>query len=279
MKHVMKWTKERIEEISAGYDLDGGGYSFEEIDLDGVSGALQWDDPDPDYVPWVRDVEMAASDIPGYGFSSWDCPVYVFAPFDHQVTWPAIWTDDDGDRFLLRGSGLLLDTDHECYCEPEHRKETECGESSCGRPGCIDGYLESAGGSWALYTMETDAECFAELLKEAAELGRAAGQNAAEWWEQDVIGGRVSSRVDTREVARYILQGMEDGDPEFLDSLPWPNLSGEWAGDPTPASLYAELGIEAEQDSDDGALCTAWEDAASEAVVREVERLCREAPC
>lgn len=119
----------------------------------------------------------------------------------------------------------------------------------------------------------TDQE-WTDLEAEAATLGKEAGENAAAWWQQNAIGGRATG--DTLETARRVLQGLEDGDPETLDALPFPNLSGEWADDPTPATLYAELGITAEDDTDDMALCDAWQDAASSAVQSEVERLCRE---
>ena len=144
----MSWTQERIDEISAGYDLDDGGYAFEPIEIDGRE-CLQWDDPDPDYVPWVRDCEGEGS----YGFATWDCPVYVFAPFVGTVSWPQVgWTDGDGDRFVLRGSGLLFDSDRECFCQ----HDTGRNRGSCGRPGCEDGFVESPGGAWALYSLESD---------------------------------------------------------------------------------------------------------------------------
>ena len=113
------------------------------------------------------------------------------------------------------------------------------------------------------------------LKAEAAQLGREAGENAAAWWEQDAIGGRVTRPGQAEETARLTLRGLEDGDPAVCDAIPYPNLSGEWAGDPTPASLYEELGVDAEDDTDDGELCQVWEGAASQAVVHAIERACR----
>lgn len=116
---------------------------------------------------------------------------------------------------------------------------------------------------------------FSSLLAEASKLGREAGTNAAAWWEQDAIGGRATSPED-REHAALTLQGIEDGDPMVMDSLPYPNLSGEWAGDPTPRTLMAELGCEDVTPEEESDLCDAWSEAASEASIGEVERMCRE---
>lgn len=120
----------------------------------------------------------------------------------------------------------------------------------------------------------TDRE-FNFLLAEAAQLGREAGKNAAAWWQQDAIGGRVTR--GERECAERTLKGMEDGDPMVIDSLPYPNLSGEWAGDPTPQSLMEELDCEdSTTPEEQSELCCAWEDASGAAVAGEIERLCRE---
>lgn len=118
----------------------------------------------------------------------------------------------------------------------------------------------------------TDRE-FDQLLAEAAKLGTEAGVNAAAWWEQDAIGGRATR--GERETAECTLKGLENGDPETIDSLPFPNLSGEWADEQVPEDIYRELGVQPEPE-DEQDICEAWETAASDAVVSEVERLCRE---
>ena len=117
-------------------------------------------------------------------------------------------------------------------------------------------------------------EDFAHFEQVARDAGREAGQNAAAWWEQDAIGGRAGR--DWRDVAKRTLEGIQDGDPAVLDSLPWPNLSGEWADDPTPATLAEDLGVDPCGDEIDD-LCSTWEDASADTVVFEVERYCREA--
>lgn len=118
----------------------------------------------------------------------------------------------------------------------------------------------------------TDRE-FEQLTQEAAKLGREAGENAAAWWEQDAIGGRATS--GERDRAELTLKGIEDGDPAVMDSLPFPNLSGQWADDPTPQTLMAELDCEVEPE-EEPEICEAWEVAASDAVLDSVERMCRE---
>ncbi len=102
--------------------------------------------------------------------------------------------------------------------------------------------------------------------REAARLGRIAGENAAAWVEQETWGGRVTR--GEKQAAQAFLDAFEDCDYSALPEPP--NLSGEWAGDETPSSLMLALFgdgwneieeyVEAQQD-----LCTAWEDAANEA--------------
>lgn len=89
----------------------------------------------------------------------------------------------------------------------------------------------------------------------AREDGRSAGHAAGTW---------VICNIDERE-ARETLAAIDDGDPAAMDRLAphsgW--LSGEWADDPTPATLAREA------DCDDPdcivAMCDAFEFAAEEA--------------
>ena len=99
----------------------------------------------------------------------------------------------------------------------------------------------------------------------AIAAGTSAGEAMANW----VFDGN----TDLADYAR-ILKGIQDGDPEVLDQLITPNLSGEWADDPTPQTLANDLGIETDDDRLDG-LCTLWEDAAHQAFWGEIEQTCR----
>ena len=123
------------------------------------------------------------------------------------------------------------------------------------------------------------------MMEAMRDAGHDHGIDAARWWEQDTIGGRAS--VDTRLVAAAYLQGIEDGDPAVIDSLPHLDLSGQWADGPTASDLYdtamsaptyvmlAEVpawdDLPAEVQAE---LTDAYADAHAEAVVTEVERLC-----
>ena len=95
--------------------------------------------------------------------------------------------------------------------------------------------------------------------------GKSAGKAMASW----VFDGN----TDPANYAR-ILKGIQDGDPVVLDNLTTPNLSGEWADDPTPQTLADDLGIETDDDRLDD-LCTLWEDAAHRAFWDEIERTCK----
>ena len=108
---------------------------------------------------------------------------------------------------------------------------------------------------------------------EAYNLGRDAGIAAASWC--------ADGNSDRDERAR-VLAMMRDGDPQAFDFLPRePNLSGEWADDPTPTSVACEvtgwddpLGmVERFGHAFTDDLADAWERGASDAFFLECERL------
>jgi hypothetical protein len=74
--------------------------------------------------------------------------------------------------------------------------------------------------------------------------------------------------------ARWILDGLDAGEPEVIDYLPAPRLGGEWADEPTWSNVLADEGCE---DSDDGRpeLLDAYQYAYSCAAERAVVRSCR----
>lgn len=92
----------------------------------------------------------------------------------------------------------------------------------------------------------------------ACRLGREHGRNAAEWWAQEAVGGRATG--DVRGIARRIIAGLDDGDPEILDGLPWADLSGEWADGMTPRRLAEECGWPDEPPMSNGTRHDAWDD-------------------
>ena len=109
-----------------------------------------------------------------------------------------------------------------------------------------------------------------DMIRAARKAGASAGKNAASWTQHD----------SNADAAWYesTLRGLNDGDPEVLDAFNVPNLSGEWANDPTPQTLADDYGIDADNDPDGwrlDAVCQAWEDAALLAFWSELERICR----
>ncbi|HEX8344259.1 MAG TPA: DUF4314 domain-containing protein, partial [Actinoplanes sp.] len=56
------------------------------------------------------------------------------------------------------------------------------------------------------------------LLTAAQTGGNEAGRNAADWWGQHTVGGLTTS--DVRAAAHRVLTGIDDGDPQILDTLP-----------------------------------------------------------
>jgi hypothetical protein len=105
-----------------------------------------------------------------------------------------------------------------------------------------------------------------KMRRAGAEHGRAV----ASWY--------FDGNTDRATYART-LRGIEEGDPEILDTLPSAPLSGEWADEPTPASVFRDVleADEAEYDergeSDD--LLTAYEEAFSTAAADAIEAAAR----
>lgn len=114
-------------------------------------------------------------------------------------------------------------------------------------------------------------------ITDATEKMRAAGathgKSRASWY----FDGNTTPDAYAR-----VLRGIEDDDPEVLDTFPDAPLSGEWADEPTPASVFRDvldLDLHAEasfwgRDATD-ALLDAYEQAFSEAVHAEIERAAR----
>jgi hypothetical protein len=103
------------------------------------------------------------------------------------------------------------------------------------------------------------------LLSEAEKAGVEHGRAAASWY----FDGNTS-----RETYEAVLRGLEDGDPAVLDTFPSSPLSGEWADDPTPASVLEALGVEENDDAADDYL-GAYESGFSDAVMFEIEGAAR----
>lgn len=105
-----------ILKLNHAYDLDSGGYTFEEPP-EGLKGlaCFVWDDPDPDYIPWV-----VGDDNPSawHAFHGLSCPIYTFAPNSGHFAlteWPQEFQDGE-DTFTLVRHGHLHETEHECNC-------------------------------------------------------------------------------------------------------------------------------------------------------------------
>lgn len=95
---------------------------------------------------------------------------------------------------------------------------------------------------------------YQHVLEAAAECGRLDGESAAINWLADFDR--------TAFNARRAVDGIRDLDPEVMEWIPAPDLSGEWADGLTPATLAKCCGVdpyEAEDDLDD--LCNAYDSA------------------
>lgn len=111
---------------------------------------------------------------------------------------------------------------------------------------------------------QTDTQ-YDRLHAEAYEAGAAHGRSAASWY----FDGNT-----TEDEYRRVLVGLEDGDPAVYDTFPASPLSGEWSGDPLPADVLADLGVEPDDDAADDYLA-AYEDGFGVAVADAIEAAAR----
>lgn len=106
-----------------------------------------------------------------------------------------------------------------------------------------------------------------DVMRAARKAGREAGQAAASW---------AHDGNTQRSWYERTLKGIQDGDPAVLDQFNLPNLSGEYADDPTPQRLAEDIGIEPDDERLDDA-CAEWENESATAFWEALERECRQA--
>ena len=102
-------------------------------------------------------------------------------------------------------------------------------------------------------------DAYDQAIAYAAKRGAQDGANAAGWYLQDTLGGRVTG--DPVKAARYILRGIEDGDSAVTDGFPFADLSGEWADTLTGPELVHDALWAVLPASDDPSQDDATEDA------------------
>jgi hypothetical protein len=118
--------------------------------------------------------------------------------------------------------------------------------------------------NWLELAEHKCTEIMEEWTTEAKDLGASAARDAATW----VTDGNSSAGH-----VRRLLTMLEEGDPAADGMLPnSPNLSGEWADDPTPLSLARDVtGLDEPADEIMDALATAFEAGVSDAFMPAVE--------
>lgn len=152
------FSPERLQELSNGYDLDGGGYSFGNTDHAELAGCVVLDSG-LDYLDSYTGNDGRGQSLAFYAFR----PCGVYGPVTPKE-WPASIPYDGDGRYVLQSSGMLAETEHECsncgglgYAEDIDGVENgepcpRCGGTDSGEPG--NGYVISEGGEWALYAFE-----------------------------------------------------------------------------------------------------------------------------
>src|SRR5262249_48651513 len=103
------------------------------------------------------------------------------------------------------------------------------------------------------------------VTAEAREQGYDRGKAAA---------GRYFDGNTSEDTYRRVLQGIEEGDPAVMDTLPSCPLSGEWADEITPRGLFEDLGMSGDEDYADDVL-NAYEDGFSQGATDELVRVAR----
>jgi hypothetical protein len=116
---------------------------------------------------------------------------------------------------------------------------------------------------------ERHATCTIRVAEWATVAG-ARGTDAAEAAASWIVDGNTKT-----ELIPAVLAMFDSGDPGVEDYLPRrPDLSGEWAGDPTPASLVAD--IAGAEYADSPVLADILADAYESAVAERFESACEE---
>lgn len=154
-------ARDWIEELTLGYSLDGGGYTFEPFEK--IEGTAVWDDPDWDYFPFP--VDRVGS---WQALQELDGPILVFRPVFGFGTYTPRWpkelpTDWTGMRLVLKGAGSVYASERECWCINQKDRDL----NAC--PRCDEeGYVHSPGGDWAVYAHEPlpDLKLLALLAEE-----------------------------------------------------------------------------------------------------------------
>lgn len=125
-------------------------------------------------------------------------------------------------------------------------------------------HVEDADGAAVENTPEPDP--YAALIERARSDGYARGYDAGSW---------VTDGNTPKHTARWLLDGIADGNPAVIDQLPTCPLSGEWADDPLPGDLLYDWDVSEDDDAADD-LLRAYEsgfDAGVEAIVSRSARL------
>jgi hypothetical protein len=126
---------------------------------------------------------------------------------------------------------------------------------------------------------DTAHEHWRPLLTAMRAAGARAGADAADWWAQDTIGGRATG--DTTAVARRIVSGIDDGDPQTCDQLPTFADSGAFGDVPGEADLINEIGADRQRwapltSAQRHELVAAYADSFDEAVLDRAGQLCHD---
>ena len=100
------------------------------------------------------------------------------------------------------------------------------------------------------------------MLERAEEEGYDQGKAAGSW----LLDGN-----SKEEAARRLLQGIEDGDPEIIDTLPSSPLSGEYADGLLPRDVLGRFDLDEQHDAADEIL-SAFEDGYARGVQDEAVR-------
>jgi hypothetical protein len=126
---------------------------------------------------------------------------------------------------------------------------------------------------WALEQVDwTELRDHYDPRAYAREIGAEHGRNAASWF----FDGNTPRQTYAR-----VLRGLEDGDPEVMDTIPHADLSGEWADRLTGPELVRDalsyVGWSGDDEDTDwfSDICDAYELAFDTAAHDEIARMAR----
>lgn len=228
---LVGFSEARLEELSRQHGMDGGGYCFDNAEIEPFAGlgCVAWTDPRWDYLGGVEVPE-------GRG----ECHTFFWAVGRSNVEWPASYVEqrsDDGLWLHERvGQGYFAERAVSCNCHGTPDADAHDGWEFSGNcqdepwPGCPwcegDGSFDGEGGDYAIY-VERELEPALEPLAlelatqhaESPEVREAGGPEADDADTFDVTVLQASLQQASLPSTELAVEALREALREALEEL------------------------------------------------------------